>query len=244
MRDRGLIIEFFGTPGAGKTHVARAVAEYQRRDGDARVLMLRDKVCPRRFSGEWLRSGLGARAWMVRHPLYFARLLSAIRGTKQASFRQSWRLSMGWVKTQARIDRFRRAYDIIVQDHGSFQALWSIAYGAAPGRWIQKLKQFIGLIRPPDLLVVVNTDQGTLVRRLEERRRAEGPTSRIQNEDLACPEVQKHMVELTTRIMDSVISPLELSGRLQTHRFNNDSDLDHKSITHLAESISGLRQKH
>lgn len=224
MTDSGLVIEFFGAAGAGKTFVAQSVAEYLRRQGIEDVLLLRETLRPRRFSQEWLRSGLGSRARMIRHPVYAARLLSAIRATGQANFRECRRLLMGWFKTEARLKRFRRQYSVTLQDHGCFQALWTIGYGATPEGWSRVMPEFLRLILPPDLLVIVDADPATAIRRLQQRRQSQGSTSRIQNDDLDSDQTRNRLADLTAQILDAVVPSASAQFGFPVLRLDNDRD--------------------
>ena len=247
----GLVIEFFGAAGAGKTFVARSVAECLRRHethrdrfeestgglpldrkGQAKawtptngdVLLLRETIRPARFSREWLRSGLGSRVRILRHPVHAARLLSTIRATGQANSRECRRLWMAWVKTVARLERFRKQHSVILMDHGCFQTLWTIGYGADPDRWCGVVPAFRQFVRPPDLLVIVDADPATAIRRLRRRRQSLGPTSRIQNDNLDSDQTRNRLADFTAQISHAVIEPASARFGFPILRLDNDRD--------------------
>lgn len=241
MNELGLVVEFFGAPGAGKTHLAQRLATCMRIRERCSVLVCSDVVSPVRYGKEWFRSGLGARLWMLRHPVYTARLFKRVSATGQGSFRECRRILMAWIKAQARIERFRKEHQLLLQDHGCFQLLWAIGYGAEPEQWGIMLPKFVRLIRPPDLMVIVNASQDTACDRLMNRRDLQGTTSRVQKEDLSNDQVRSRVAVLTEQIGDLVTRAAAEFG-FKVVLINNDSDsCTATNVAQICEAICNCR---
>jgi len=152
---------------------------------------------------------------------------------------------MAWVKTVARLERFRKQHSVILMDHGCFQTLWTIGYGADPDRWCRVVPAFRQLVRPPDLLVIVDADPATAIRRLQRRRQSLGPTSRIQNDDLDSDQTRNRLADFTAQISLAAIEPASARFGFPILRLDNDRDeYGAWQAEQLAEAIAqGIRRR-
>jgi thymidylate kinase len=233
-----LIIDFFGSPGAGKTHVSQAIAEYLR-DRGIKTLVLREILFPKRYSREWLASRCGTLLWTARHPVYTWRLRAAISASRQQSPADRRRFRLAWIRTLERIDRLKSQYQIILVDHGLAQLLWSIGYGGEPSTWSEVIERFGPLMKLSDLTIVVKADAAIAMNRLERRSKQIGATSRIQKDNLNSDQALAIVDRLRSDVIRVLESGADSACRLFT--FNNDGDDDNTAdIEQLAKAIEYL----
>jgi thymidylate kinase len=162
---RGIVVEFLGMPAAGKTTLARAVAERLSREGHSVELPAVHLVHPPRGIGNRAsRIALLARRGLRRPRVEIRRLL-ALRRTRQDSFadlRTVWEnlATVAWL-----IERARTMEGVHLIDQGVFQAIWSVGLSADTFDVDAHLEG----MPLPDLLVVLTVDQQTGRSRLAAR---------------------------------------------------------------------------
>lgn len=221
---KGVIVELFGLPGAGKTHLMHEITGRLRADG-VTVKLAIEAIPKRRFCWAWLVNGLSARAWVALHPSYCRQLSQLLTRTGQLHASQSKKLFWAWVKTLARRDRLRRRNVLTLQDHGCWQLLWSIGYEAEPSRWREILPVLAGYVLPADMLVVVDTCTSVACQRLVDRGELHGVTSRLQAEDLSREGIRERLDGLLCPIVDQINDQITQRG-LRVMRVDNTHSKD------------------
>ncbi|HEX6144801.1 MAG TPA: hypothetical protein VFZ01_18940, partial [Geminicoccaceae bacterium] len=168
--DQGLIIEFFGVPGAGKTTLATVLAE---RLGDAGI-PARLHSTPDSGLRTRLRSLLG-KSWSLAVAMASAReRLSQTRALldilPQADRDQDLRLWQYLIHLSGLYARARRRRQILILDQGSLQAVYSLAVRSS-ARSDEALDRAVGAVPRPDLLMALAPSHEIVAERLRQRRR-------------------------------------------------------------------------
>jgi thymidylate kinase len=154
---RGLLVEFVGMPGVGKSELSHRVA--------ARLAA----------AGERVREP----SQLAQHPLASLRALAAIGRTRQRGFGTRVRLAVNALLVASLAAQARRRPGIHLLDQSLLQAAWSVALDDRPGSPLPLLDT--GGLRGAiaDLVVIVDADLDTVQRRLSERP---GHDSRLEQE--------------------------------------------------------------
>lgn len=152
---RGLVVEFLGLPAAGKTTLARAVADRLRAEGRAVQLPAVHAEHPAAGIGNKVsRVALLGTSWL-RRPIAQTRALVAVRRTRQGTFADLRTVWENLVTVTAMRERARATDGVHLFDQGLFQAIWSIGLSAAT---FDPTPHFES-VSPPDLLVITTVDQ-------------------------------------------------------------------------------------
>lgn len=233
----GFIVELFGMPGAGKTYFAQVIAD--RLQSEGLVVRLATEAIPkRRFGWSWLVNGLSARTWVALHPVYCWQFSQLLARTDQANASESKRMFWAWVKTLARQNRLRKSNVVTLQDHGCWQLLWSIGYGA--NRWRETLPLLADYVIPSDILIVVGTSNSAACERLVERRKQHGATSRLQNEDLSSEHVHTKLNQLLRPIIDLIDDPDRQNELCVIHIDNTESTNTESNLGVILDTVKRL----
>jgi hypothetical protein len=176
---RGLLVEFVGMPGVGKSELSHRIAARFAAAGE----------CVREPSYE-LAHGLSParrRCWkslhvvlqIAQHPLASLRALAAIGRTQQRGFGTRVRLAVNALLVASLAAQARRRPGIHLLDQSLLQAAWSVALDDRPGSPLPLLDTPGLRDAIADLVVFVDADLGTVQRRLSERP---GHHSRLEQE--------------------------------------------------------------
>ena len=168
--DHGLIIEFFGVPGAGKTTLATVLAE---RLGSAGI-PARLHATPDSGLRTRVRSLLG-KSWSLAVAMASAReRLSQTRALldilPQADRDQDLRLWQYLIHLSSLYARARHRRQILILDQGSLQAVYSLAVRSS-ARTDEALGRAVGAVPRPDLLMALAPSHEIVAERLRQRRR-------------------------------------------------------------------------
>ena len=166
---RGVVVEFLGLPGSGKSSVSHRVGEIlagrglpvsqptftlDHGPGKVRRTLLKSRY----VSGEALL-----------HPGESLRSARALRATGQDSGRLVFKMLFNWLLVSALIRRSRRVRAVHLLDQGIYQALWSIGLGGDDG-CVTRAGAMLGASMPsPDVVAVIEADVATVAKRLEAR---------------------------------------------------------------------------
>jgi hypothetical protein len=185
----GLVVEFVGIPGAGKSILARRACELLRAAGVPTTLHAHPTVPlpapsnPVAKAVSYLRYAPPFARLGARHPGALLRAAAAVRATRQRSAMGYFKVLHNLCKTSLLVERCRRQPGVHLVDQGTLQTLWAVAFSArAPGA-LTPARASGALAALPDVAVVVTAESedvrrrlaGRLVAigRLEERMRAD-----------------------------------------------------------------------
>ena len=166
MDKRGLVVEFLGLPGVGKSTLAAEVASALQKEG-----------VPVRFEDlrrvPWLlkrlRSSRDILGLTLRKPRYVYLSGRSIRASKQRSPYDLLKVMHNWLNVTARAERVRPAPTVTLVDQGLFQALWSVSYNSQEREAAKFVRRLSALMPQPDLLILLEAEIPTVARRLRDR---------------------------------------------------------------------------
>ncbi len=178
--NRGLIVEFVGLPGSGKSTVSHAVAEILR--GGGHPISERSFEIAHRLSDSRRRLTKLRLAWRtVRlHPWWASLLAIQIARTGQRRWREGAARLFELLYVCGLVAEQSRRAGIHLLDQGVFVGLWSTCLGASSavplGRLVEIGTKCSGR-SPADLVIVLEVEPAIAVERL---RRRPGATSRLE----------------------------------------------------------------
>lgn len=161
----GPTVEFLGPPAAGKTTLARAVADRLDRAGtacNAPGTRIADRPAVSRVG---TKAAFAAR-YGLWNPGYSLASLRTIHGTDQRTWRDAVRVAFNWQYVCGLASRERPGVTLL--DQGLYQALWSVGFRSTAG-WSVTDRLVIPATLLPDLLVVVTAPAQTLAARIAHR---------------------------------------------------------------------------
>jgi thymidylate kinase len=202
----GIVIEFFGMPGVGKTTLARGVVADLRRHGyDAVFLAMDAPVNLNRYLKLTYQIGAIAR-YAAARPRQVLSVTRVLRYFPQPDLITFAKVIRYWLLTCAIIDRSGRQAAVVVCDQGFYQGLYSLALLArAPDQ--AALCAALRLFPIPDLAILVTADLETIQTRLEERRYNHRWIDKLLRDN---PESAERSVEL----IEHIATALRIAGRL------------------------------
>ncbi|MGH9867884.1 MAG: AAA family ATPase [Candidatus Polarisedimenticolia bacterium] len=201
MTERGLVVEFVGMPGSGKSTLSRRAAEMLEASG----LRVTQPSYPLahdipRVARLALKSRLVA-AEMLAHPRRSLRAAQAIRDSGQARGADTGRMTFNWLLVTRLMSHPPAPGDLHLFDQGILQALWSIAYGGAPGAAARVAFRLEAGLPRPGAVVVVRSSAETV------RRRLAGRVDRDSRLDDAGPDGDRAIAR-GTRVFEEVLEVL------------------------------------
>lgn len=178
----GLVVEFVGLPGAGKSVLSRKVAGLLRAAGTA-VSEPTNRLDQAGTASRALAKvghGIGG---AVAAPLTGARWVRTFIAMNQRSLSDTGRVALNWFFLAGLTRRLAHRPGVHLLDQGIFQGLWSAAYAAREGAINARVlaAKILQALPPRMLVILVQTSPETLRRRLHERS---GGDSRLER-DLA-----------------------------------------------------------
>lgn len=177
---RGLIVEFVGLPGSGKSTVSHAVAEILR--GCGQPISERSFEIAHGLSASPRRLTKLRLAWRTvrRHPWWALSLATQIARTGQRHWREGAARILELLYLCGLVAEQSRRDGIHLLDQGFFVGLWSTCIGASSavplGRLVEIGTRCCGR-SPADLVIVLEVEPAIAVERL---RRRPGATSRLE----------------------------------------------------------------
>lgn len=223
----GLVVEFLGLPGAGKTSVARALAAAMPEVSLAtHGLDAGTSTLPR-----MLHKALAvASEVLVRSPASMAaarHVASSGQGGPTAVLRRT----TAWLVAQRLVARARRRHVIAVLDEGSLQAIWSTglvgdhrhlldAWSSSPDRW-----------RRPDLVVVLRLGTDHAAERLAGR---DDPHSRVEQ---ARGADRTRLLQQGQAVLDDLVDGLRQGGLAYHGVLEVEASAEHT----LADTVGVVR---
>jgi hypothetical protein len=176
----GLVVEFVGLPGAGKSALSRQVAVLLRAEGlivsePTRRLDEVDTV-----SRTLVKVGYGI-GGAVAAPLAGARWMRTFIDMRQRSLSDTVRVALNWFFLAGLTRGLARRPGVHLLDQGIFQGIWSAAYAARDGvdKGPEIAAAVLEALPARILVIVVETSLDILRRRLHERL---GGDSRLERD--------------------------------------------------------------
>ena len=231
----GLVVEFVGLPGAGKSALSRQVAGLLRAAG----LVVSEPTSRLDQVGAASRTlakvGYGTGAAMTA-PLTGVRWVRTFIEMKQRSLADTGRVALNWLFLAGLTGRLKHRAGVHLLDQGIFQGLWSAAYAAREGaiKPPELVARVLQTLPPRMLVIVVETSSDTLRRRLHERL---GGDSRLER-DLAMGESAGSMGRAVAAFasMQELLDLLEGRGSIAVMRVQGE----HPELLHItAEAVAG-----
>jgi hypothetical protein len=161
-----MLVEFWGTPGAGKTTLAQLVLDALRRRGvpATNALEKRSRIMIQ------LERTLGALSCCVCFPKASAAAVSFIKASQQRSLRDLRPVLIRWLAAYGRFRLCHNRRRLVVTDEGLVQAFWSIRYSASREvSWPLGIPGDLPSI-PRWLIIEIRTADDLLATRLLSRR--------------------------------------------------------------------------
>jgi hypothetical protein len=196
---RSLIIEAFGSPGVGKSHVVEHLLSHVARQGG------RVQREPYPLDRGARMSRVCRKVWLmsVQLPGLLPSIPAAMRLMRQcewASRAGALKALLNWVMMMASLRHLQRCKEPILLSQGAFQAIWSLAYRARPETdfplhcWLDLT---LAILKGRKLVVLLVTARATTVaHRLDSRADGQSILDR-QRDDHAMDRSQRIIDELT-----------------------------------------------
>jgi len=238
------IVECFGVPGVGKTHVASRICQILEAEGistsDLGILIGKASA----FSRVLRKSSLVCRS-TAKHPAALKIVFRIVKLHRPRKLRHWLKLMVNWLYVRALIADNSPSAAVRVLDQGIGQALWSTRfYGQeAPNReiLIGALTEFLGTLPTIALLIVcIGAPEKVVRERLKQRQDGRSPLDK--NEDLW--ERASQETSATKCVLEYWTCN---SSRVSLTDYNNhrsDEALDHKLLSHALESWIAARVSH
>ena len=236
VRDGSLLVEFLGLPGVGKSELSHRVA--QRLAGNGIAVRQPSHVLAHGMSPPARR--LGKTLYVLReilcHPVAAARTARAIAATGQRDRRTRGLLTFNWLLVVALARRARRRAGIHLLDQGLLQAVWSVAFDGDADGAVRLLSAPDAGRALPDVVVVVEADQGTVRQRLCHRAQNE---SRLERQFDRATELLAHGDRLLQRIRTALAR--DCGARIVTVHNEAGTDLDRLAddLAHTLRAMAG-----
>lgn len=165
-----MLIEFFGSPGAGKSTLSHLVAHYLSERGYAvdEVTYEVDHTLSK-FQRLFVKLA-SISSYICRHPICAASDISRILGTQQATFSDARRAIFNWLYVTSVVTRAHSSESIVILDQGLAQAIWSVGFAARRKTWLDLcLSAARKRALKPDLIVHVSAKLQSVGDRLKSR---------------------------------------------------------------------------
>ena len=235
----GLIVEFVGLPGAGKSALARQVS----------VLLTDRGVAVSQSTGQLDRLGVAGRTWFkvgyalqgaMAGPVRGGRWLGRFLEMGQRGLTDTGRVALNWFFLIGLTRRLASRSGVHLLDQGIIQGLWSAGYAARRGvRSDPEVAAALREVLPPRMLVVVvETSPERLVDRLQQRA---GGDSRLER-DLATSEPGASLARAVAAFasIQELLVLLERQGAVAVLRVRGDqADQLLTTAQVIAERIAG-----
>jgi thymidylate kinase len=205
-RPGGVMIEFFGMPGVGKTTLARGVVADLRRHGyDAAFLAMDAPRDLNRYLKLASQIGVAARyaATRPRQALSVTRVLGHF---PQPDLITLAKVTRYWLLTCAMIDRSACQADVVVCDQGFYQGLFALAL-LTPAPDQAAFCAALRLFPMPDFAVLITADLETIRTRLNGRAYDHRWIDKLLRADRAA-------AERGVEIIEHIAAALRIADRL------------------------------
>jgi hypothetical protein len=233
----GLVVEFLGLPGAGKSTLAHAVAASLRTAGvpvTEPTFQLDHETAPGRRRARKLAA---AARTLCRAPVVATRCAGLVARSRQR--RAAWLVPLvtNWLYLADGARRCTRTPGVHLLDQGLMQGAWSTAYGAA--RFEPRalaVRRVLRAVAPPRwMVVVVEAAPHLLHRRLGERI---APASRLERE-ATTPADRAPLADgfAAMQTVEILLRMLVLERRLHVTRVDSGRVSIHDAVASITRAI-------
>lgn len=232
----GLVVEFVGLPGAGKSALSRQVATLLRERGTtlSEPTQALDRATTLRRS--LVKASLGVEA-AVAAPLTSARWIRTFVGMAQRRPADIGRVTLNWLFLAGLTRRLASRPGVHLLDQGVLQGLWSAGYAAKRGGLGHEAGAALAkALLPGTLVIVVDTSPATLRHRLQHRP---GGDSRLER-DLAAGDPAGSLARAVAAFasLQELLVLLERQGRIVVMRVEGEHpELLQRTAERVADRI-------
>ena len=169
-RSRGVLVEFIGLPGSGKSTIAHALADLLRDRGEpvSEPTWHNDHASRRPMRA--LRKASLALSASMRDRARARELVDWVRNSRQPTTRETVKLVVNALYLAEATERCARAQGVHIFDQGLLQELWSVLYRARQNENLERRCADQMVMCGARLnVVIVDAPLGVLQRRLEAR---------------------------------------------------------------------------
>ena len=231
----GLVVEFVGLPGAGKSALSQRVADLLRAEG---LIVSEPTRRLDRLGVTWrtlakVGYGIGG---AVASPQTGARWVRTFNNMRQRSLADTGRVTLNWFFLAGLTRGLAHRPGVHLLDQGIFQGLWSAGYAAREGAL--QGREVVTAVRealPPRILViVVETSPATLRRRLFARLGGDSRLERDLATDGSAGSLGRAVAALNG--MQELLELLEQQGAIAVMRVQGEHP---EQLQVTAEAVAG-----
>jgi hypothetical protein len=164
-----MLIEFLGAPGAGKTTLARSLAEQLRARGYDAMFVSMDAPAELGRFAKVGRDLLEIGPWILANPDQLWRSVALLRRFPQRSWSSGLLRLRYWLRTLARAQQGARMAEVVILDQGCFQGVGSWALFSTkldPSA----IRAVLPTLPSPRLLIVLTLSEEAIRLRLRDRK--------------------------------------------------------------------------
>ncbi len=226
--NKGIIIDFFGLPGSGKTTIAdRLVATLQKR-GFKTIQPIHDVNLGYGSLRRIITKIMASTVYSLSHPQFMYELFANL---ERGCFRGTGEAVKLWINTGFVLYFMTRAKscDFLVADQGIAQIAISLTINCKRTNIETIIKGFLDQIKAPVKLIYIHTDIHNVLERLEHRpygRSRVDKAASIQEKTAQLRKIQSSCSEIASNLDCLIVD-------------NNQSDEQNDPFTAILQNLSG-----
>lgn len=232
----GLLVEFLGLPGVGKSTISHQVAEILRKEGISVAEPTYVLAHKTRTHTRILKKSAHAIWGTLCRPSRACLLASVVVASRQRSIGDSARTLFNCLFLSSLMRRCEQAGGIYLFDQGMFQALWSIGFHADDRAFVNSLHKLCNVILLPAVIVLVEAPVESIKQRLTGRI---GFASRLEKQDMDDTFSWERAVSVLEGIKGILYSRAQCRS---VHLLCMDNALEKDAALHVGEIAKKLEQ--
>jgi thymidylate kinase len=235
MEQDGLIVEFLGLPGVGKSTLSHRVAEVLRQKGmpvyeptywPVYTLRKYKRIIRKMLFIGWELLGNPGQSWLSA---------KAILSSKQITSKDLIKTLVAWLHLSSLRQAHSRIAGVHLFDESICQALWSIGFGAREKELAFIANRLLSLSHPPHIVVVLEASLKTIETRLAARPIRH---SRLENRLLDDPNILASAADLLKEIKEVEMQVSARHDNMRIMIIDNDRDEDFETnVVKIGELI-------